>query len=112
MSQRQKGELKNSLQEYEQLLLLDPHNPDAYNNIGTNYLYLNRFDEAVDYFQKAIALNPRHVMAMSNLAVCYINKGEKKEAEKFLRKALKVDKNFVPARQNLERLLQEPDFKK
>ncbi len=54
---------------------LDSTYADAYNNIGTVYFALQKFDSAEFYFNKTLVLQPTHQLATSNLANTYLNKG-------------------------------------
>ena len=63
-----------------QALSLEPQNPNAYNNLGSTLLALERLDDAEQAFQTTIALEPDNSTALSNLALLSFLRGNHKEA--------------------------------
>ena len=49
----------------------DPRNPLAQYAVGTNYLNLDRPQEAADHLREAVRLNPSHAAAHANLSLVY-----------------------------------------
>lgn len=53
----------------QELIALDPENPDLYNNLGVASAKLGLKDKAIGYYKKAIELNPDNPGAKINIAV-------------------------------------------
>jgi tetratricopeptide (TPR) repeat protein len=53
---------------------------EAYNNLGVAYLYLKRYAEAMDVFERLILLDPRHASAYNNLGKAYTEQGDNERA--------------------------------
>jgi len=53
---------------YNQVLKLDPNNPQAYLNFGGFYYSLAQYDQAISLFQAAVTLKPNFANAYYNLA--------------------------------------------
>lgn len=60
---------------FKKQIELDSTYADAYNNIGTAYFALQKFDSAEFYFNKTLSIQPTHQLATSNLANTYLNEG-------------------------------------
>mgnify|MGYP001828069308 CR=1 FL=1 len=65
----------------QEMIALDPSNPDLYNNLGVANAKLGLKDEAIKYYNKAIELNPENPGALINIAVLILD-GEKEYNEK------------------------------
>lgn len=61
------GDQRKSILAAEELLLKDPNNPIAYNNLCTSYNRLGDFENAIRYCEKAIEIAPNFQMAKNNL---------------------------------------------
>jgi tetratricopeptide (TPR) repeat protein len=60
----------------------------AYQNLGTVYFYLKRYDDAVKMFEKAAAMSPDSEVDMGNLADGYRWSGRTREAKASYDKAI------------------------
>ncbi len=66
------------------------------NNIGGNYLKMEKYDKALDYFNQSLKINIENenqkelARNYNNLGVVYENKNQLKKAEELLKKALKI----------------------
>ena len=92
---------------FRKQLELDSTYADAYNNIGTIYFALQKFDSAEFYFNKTLALQPTHQLAASNLANTYLNEGNHffqlnnyDSALEYYIKAIKFKPDYVEAYAN------------
>jgi tetratricopeptide (TPR) repeat protein len=68
-----------SIVAWDKMLVLDPKNALAYNNIGVSNLLLFKYDDAITNINKSLAINPDSQLAKNNLAWA---KEEKKKAGK------------------------------
>ncbi|PLX95101.1 MAG: hypothetical protein C0621_04545 [Desulfuromonas sp.] len=86
--------LKDALEKAEEhdlkALRLDPENPRYANNLAALYLEMERWDDALLYFEQAadnlLFANPE--VALTGMATAYFHKGDYLQAAKFSRKAL------------------------
>ncbi|MDC0159457.1 tetratricopeptide repeat protein [Candidatus Nitrosopelagicus sp.] len=54
-----KGDFESALSFFEQALLLEPKNPDLWNQKGIALRSLGRYDEASECYNKSLELDPR-----------------------------------------------------
>ena len=64
-------EWKNPLVFYKNIIKYSPDSFQGHNNLGLQYEYLGRFDEAKIHYQKALEIMPDLIEARSNLASLY-----------------------------------------
>ena len=57
------GDFDNSLEFFEQALLIDPKNPDLWNYKGIALRSLGRYEESMDCFNNSLKLDPRDKFA-------------------------------------------------
>ena len=55
----QEGDFESALSFFEQALLLEPENPDLWNQKGITLRSLGRYDEASECYNKSLQLDPR-----------------------------------------------------
>lgn len=86
---RFKGDLEGARQHLEKAVALDPHNSEAYNNLGVVYLDLKKWDEAISCFEKAMSdiLYSTPENSWYNLGVAYENKKDFSKAIECYKKA-------------------------
>ena len=53
------GNFEDALSFFEQALLLEPNNPDLWNQKGVALRSLGRYDEASECYDKSLQLDPR-----------------------------------------------------
>ena len=53
------GNFESALSFFEQALLLEPKNPDLWNQKGIALRSLGRYDEATECYNKSLQLDPR-----------------------------------------------------
>ena len=72
--------------EYERALQLDPKMDAIHNNLGCDYLYLGRLDEAVRHLELTVNKDANFAEGLYNLGTARLARTEYAEAEKcFLR---------------------------
>jgi Flp pilus assembly protein TadD len=53
------GDFESALSFFEQALLLEPNNPDLWNQKGVALRSLGRYDEASECYNRSLQLDPR-----------------------------------------------------
>ncbi|MBC7189044.1 tetratricopeptide repeat protein [Thermodesulfovibrio sp. Kuro-1] len=84
-------EFEEACKIYDELLNENYQSPELYNNYGLALFYLDKFDEAVEKFQKAIEIDTSFALAYANMGLVYLNKAEYEKAEQFFLQALERD---------------------
>ncbi|MGR3177312.1 MAG: tetratricopeptide repeat protein [Candidatus Anammoxibacter sp.] len=73
---QKEGQLDRAIHEYENVVSIDPLNPEVYNNLGTVYKDKGLLDIAIEKYKKALSLNPEYRNAQYNLVVTRFLKNE------------------------------------
>ena len=68
---------------------LSPKNPLFHHDLGKNFLYLNKIDEAEAAFQNALKLDPKNLDSMYQLAFIYAVKKNTGKSKSYLNKIIK-----------------------
>jgi tetratricopeptide (TPR) repeat protein len=84
---------------FEQLLELQPQNPEALAQLGLSLFGLGRYEEAERCYRQSLKINPMSASTLCNLAT--VLQGDPPEAEKYLRQALKLNPKYADARSKL-----------
>lgn len=82
VSHQKSGELLKAKRGYLELLKRYPKDHEIHNNLGSVYLELGNFDNAITEYRKAINLNPNYCMARNNLGLALYKKGDLQAAMK------------------------------
>jgi Tfp pilus assembly protein PilF len=99
------GQTDKSIEHLKKAIEIEPAYAEAYNNLGVQYLKLNRLELAGGQFQKATELDNTLSPAFCNLSVVLYNLGRIPEAERAARDALKTDSTSSRARMMLGLIL-------
>ncbi|MBQ6628294.1 MAG: tetratricopeptide repeat protein [Methanobrevibacter sp.] len=78
----------------------EPDSDEIYNNKCLTLINLNRFDEAIECYDKALKINPNNVKAWNNKAFALHNLNRLEEAIECYDKTLEIDPNFISALNN------------
>jgi len=70
------GNLLAALRELKRAESLEPNDHIIKFDIGLVYYYRERYDEAIEHFQKAIQLKPDYAPAINSLGNAYLEKGQ------------------------------------
>lgn len=76
---------------YDQVLVVNPEDHIALNNIGANLMQLGKIEEAVPYFNKAIKINPNYPNTHYALSLVSDMKGDSQEAFKHALNAIEAN---------------------
>ena len=89
MEQAKKSEHLAAIEELKLALAEYPSFTQAFNEMGVQYLKLNRLEDADDSFQKALKIDPESLAALINRGIANVMMKRYGEAVPILRKALK-----------------------
>ncbi|MCX5706230.1 MAG: tetratricopeptide repeat protein [Candidatus Omnitrophica bacterium] len=67
---------------YQKIIQLSPNSIQALNNLGLEYEYKHKYNEAINEYRKALEVQPDLLEAHSNLANLYFKLGKLKESKK------------------------------
>jgi tetratricopeptide (TPR) repeat protein len=88
-----KGMLDEAIEEFKEVLEIDPDDAEAHYNLGNAYVDKEMFEEAISAYKKAIELNPEFIDAYLNLGMVYLNKDLTDDAISLYKQALKLNPN-------------------
>jgi tetratricopeptide (TPR) repeat protein len=96
---------EEAIGQYEKALEIDPHWPEARNNLGTSLVLTGRTEDAIRQFEQALRLRPDYAEALNNLGVVLLDAGRLAEAVDPLSQAVAVLPGYELAHVNLGRAL-------
>ena len=97
----QTGPIQDDTSMLKEVVKNDPKNVAAWIKLGNAMMDTNRFNEAIDAYQKALALDPKNVDVRVDMGTCYRNSGKPDVAMKEYRKAIEINPNHPLAHRNL-----------
>ena len=89
IEESKKGNREAAIEEFKQAIAEHPSFTMAFNELGVQYLKLNRVEEADHAFQNALKIDPESFAALTNRGIANVMLKRYGEAVPFLRKALK-----------------------
>lgn len=95
------GEMERARRFYREVNDINPSLPQVNFALGSVMVRLERWDEAIDYFQKTLALDGGYFQAHVSLGGAYSRKGMYGEAEEILLQAINLEPEYGPAYYNL-----------
>lgn len=98
------GKLKEAIQVYRELALVDPNYDDAYFNSGLIYLDMDSIPQAYDQFDICIKTAPLHIRAYYYRGLAAEFLGRKEQATADYKQALTLAPDFVDAQEGLKRV--------
>jgi tetratricopeptide (TPR) repeat protein len=101
------GELQEARQRYQQVLELEPRQPDALNLLGLLARQTGQLADAVEYGRRAIAADRKQAAYFANLGEAYRVLGQLDEAIKCYSEAIRLQPNEAKIHNHLGTLLQE-----
>jgi len=81
-----------NIEVYSELLSRDPNNCFYNEQMAVNYSFLNKFDEAINYYEIALTNCPEYLTNLFQLGVIHYLKGNKEIGLKFMDKAIEKAK--------------------
>lgn len=94
----QSGQIDHAIKEFEHILLIDPNNVDAFNNLGVAYFHLRDFKKSLYYQSKAVDTEPKNPQIYFNRGLLlgkYMFKD--REAISDYTKAISLEPKYVRA---------------
>ena len=105
MMLQEMGQYEAAVEEYKNIIAIDPNHKAALHNIGYIYLiYEQKYEEAVAFFTKAIEVDPEFVNAVCNRALAFEELEQYENARQDYLYSRQLSENFEPAIQGLNRL--------
>jgi Flp pilus assembly protein TadD len=74
------GLFDKAIEDFEKAIVLNPSQPEAYNNLGIAYARVGLVDKAFEQFNKTILLDQHQAMAYYNRGLLYLRTGDKERA--------------------------------
>ena len=88
--------IDKAIEEFDKVVAVEP-SVHAYAYLGLSHIYLGRFDNARQDFQKGLKLKPHNNFCLFNLGYIAERQGNSAEAESIFQKALLADPDFPDA---------------
>jgi uncharacterized membrane protein len=98
---KERGEMQQAQEEFEEVVRLNPQHSAAYYNLG-NLLAASRPREAIAYYREAARLDPNNVHIHNNLANTLARQGLFEEASTHYKVALQLAPSEEAIRKNLQ----------
>ncbi len=89
-----RGDLDNSIKEFDKALELDPNYGDVHNHLASIYSRMGDFTKAIEHTKKYVELNPGEANPIDSLAANYFWMGNLDEAIATYKDALEIKPNF------------------
>jgi tetratricopeptide (TPR) repeat protein len=102
-----KGDIKGSVEEFEQALKLDPSNTNVHNSLGVCYGLQGDYQKAKLEFNTVIKLEPTEVMSWYNLGLTNMLEGNRQKALDLFLKASAINQDVFEIAFQTGRLLME-----
>jgi Tfp pilus assembly protein PilF len=96
-----KGQIKEAISQYQEVIRLKPDYPLAHNNLGYALLRKGQIEEAIHQYQEAIRLKPDYPLAHNNLGNAFYQKGRTDEAISQYQEAIRLKPDYADAHNDL-----------
>jgi tetratricopeptide (TPR) repeat protein len=97
-------------EEFRRVILLQPTNAMAYNNLGLVLKAEGRVSDAEAQYLTALQMNPNFPEALNNLGLLYDQQGRIQEAVQQYRKAIEISPNYPEAHLNFAQVLERAGY--
>jgi superkiller protein 3 len=98
---REDGSYGKAVDQYENLVKLDPYTWSNYYKLGVSYQFLDRLNDAAGSYQSALKLNPDDPNSNMNLGLVFLYLGNPDDAVKYTERATLLDPRSAAAFSNL-----------
>ncbi len=89
------------IEQYKQILEIDPGDYQVRNNLGVIYAQLHLFDEAIEQFKLVVETKPDYTTALLNLGCAYGDMDQLDNAIDSFKRAIEINPGYAKAYQNL-----------
>ncbi|MBN2425207.1 MAG: tetratricopeptide repeat protein [Calditrichaceae bacterium] len=93
--------IKDSIEQFEMAIQIDPKSTDAINGLAIANIKLNNNKKAIQLLSKALDLGSKFADIYHNLGLAYLNEKQYALALKNLQQALRINPNYLQAHYNL-----------
>jgi tetratricopeptide (TPR) repeat protein len=93
----QNGKHDQAVRHYEKAVEIAPDYAQAWNNLGSEYRLLNRYEKAELALRRALALEPQSALARLNLGMLHMGRGEVEAARRNLEAAVEATSELAQA---------------
>src|SRR6266498_3390301 len=100
-----RGDIKDSLEEFQKAVEIDPNYAKAFFNLGRAYAREGEFEKATQNYRQAAKLNPDEIEILSGLAGALVRQGQLAEAVAYFQKIVALKPELADAHVNLARAL-------
>jgi tetratricopeptide (TPR) repeat protein len=90
----QQRDYEQAIAEFDQVIAIDPNNPNAYNQKGYAYLRSGNYGLAEENLKRSIAIDPDFIWGHYNLALVYWAQSKQSEAVKEVETVLRIRPDF------------------
>ena len=90
--------IRSSITYFKKAIELNSDLVVGYNNLGSAYYRLSKYDKAIENFKKVIDKESNYAKAYFNIAASYYHKGNLLTAYKYYRKSKSIDEEYVVER--------------
>ncbi len=95
--QLRSGNYDSAIADFDQVIRLDPMDPEAYDNRGLSYRLKNDYDRAIADYDQAIRLNPKDAHVYNRRGIAYKNKGDYDRAVADFDQAIRLNPEYADA---------------
>ena len=103
----EKGNIKGSIEEFQQALKMDPANVNVHNSLGVCYGLLGKYEKAELEFRSTVKLAHTEVMAWYNMGFIHMLNGDRHKALDLFFKANAINQDVFEVNFQTGRLLME-----
>ena len=89
------------IEQYKQILEIDPSDYQVRNNLGVIYAQLHLFDEAIEQFKLVVETKPDYTTALLNLGCAYGDMDQLDNAIKTFKQAIEINPGYAKVYQNI-----------
>jgi Flp pilus assembly protein TadD/uncharacterized alpha/beta hydrolase family protein len=107
----QNGQYFDALAKFNECIVEEPDNPEAFNSCGALSVLTGHYQTAVADLNNAIYLEPELPVAYNNRGVAYVYQGDYDRAIEDFRQALNLDPNYADAASNQVEVMKMADGK-
>ncbi|MFH1824904.1 MAG: DUF2723 domain-containing protein [Candidatus Firestonebacteria bacterium] len=86
-----------ALNVYQNEINKNSKSAEIYNNLGTAYHKIGKFDEAILSYKKALEINPKYFKSYFNIGAAYLAKGDYKNADESFVQSLNLNPTYTDA---------------